>query len=57
MYETMLMAVLGNGEAASSTGFRTLSAAAAIAVGIALASGVARLVANIRKPRLRKLLG
>lgn len=57
MYETMLMAVLGNGEATSSTGFRTLSAAAAIAVGIALASGVARFVANIRKPRLRKLFG
>ena len=55
MYETMLMAVLGNAESASATGFKTVSAAAAIAVGIALASGVARFITTIRKPRLRKL--
>jgi uncharacterized membrane protein YjjP (DUF1212 family) len=51
MYETMLMAVLGRGEQALSIGFSTLTAAAAIAVGIALASSIARLLSRIRKVR------
>jgi uncharacterized membrane protein YjjB (DUF3815 family) len=48
MYETMLYSVLGNRETASFIGFRTLSAAAAIAVAIAIASSLARFVARIR---------
>lgn len=48
MYETMLMCVLGKMDEAAVTGFRTLSAAAAIAVGIALASSLARLVSKTR---------
>lgn len=47
MYETMFQAVWGNVDAASSTGFNTLTAAAAIAVGIALASSFARLAGKI----------
>jgi len=49
MYETMLYAVQGNMAAASITGFRTLSAAAAIAVGIALASSLSRLLGRLRQ--------
>ncbi len=48
MYETMLLSVLGKMDEAAVTGFKTLSAAAAIAVGIALASSLARLVARSR---------
>lgn len=46
MYETMLLSVLGKMDAAAEAGFRTLTAAAAIAVGIALASSLARLVSK-----------
>lgn len=49
MYETMLMAVLGRGEDASVIGFATLTAAGAIAVGVALASSIARLVSRSRR--------
>lgn len=48
MYETMFLAVLGRPEAASTVAFNTLSAAAAIAVGIALASSFARLASRAR---------
>lgn len=48
MYDTMLMAVWGRMDAAAAAGFRTLSAAAAVAVGIAVASSVARLAGKIR---------
>ena len=53
MYETMLYSTLGNMDAAARTGFQTLSAAAAIAVGIAVASSVARLAARFIKSRNR----
>lgn len=49
MYDTMLLAVLGRPAAASSVGFNTLSAAAAIAVGVALASSFARLASRARQ--------
>jgi uncharacterized membrane protein YjjB (DUF3815 family) len=49
MYETMLFSVQGNMDAAAVTGFRTLTAAGAIAVGIALASSLARLAAKARQ--------
>ncbi len=53
MYETMLFAVRGNLAAASSTALSTLSAACAIAVGIALASSFSRLLARfIRRASL-----
>lgn len=48
MYETMLNAVLGNGDLALHVGFSTLTAAGAIAVGLALASSIARLVSRFR---------
>ncbi len=48
MYETMLMAVLGKMDEVARVGFATLTAACAIAVGIALASSFARLVNRIR---------
>jgi uncharacterized membrane protein YjjP (DUF1212 family) len=48
MYETMLAFVRGNMEQAATTGFTTLSAAAAIAVGIALATSFARLSGKVR---------
>jgi uncharacterized membrane protein YjjP (DUF1212 family) len=48
MYETMLLALMGKMDAAAATGFTTLSAAAAIAAGIALASSVARLFTRKR---------
>jgi len=51
MYETMLMAVWGKKELAATVGFNTLTAAAAIAVGIALASSLARLVMRLRSTR------
>lgn len=51
MYETMLYSTLGNMEAAARTGFQTLSAAAAIAVGIAVASSISRLLARLVKSR------
>jgi len=41
--------VWGKMDAAAVTGFKTLSAAAAIAVGIALASSLARLASRIRQ--------
>ena len=47
MYETMLYSVWGKMDLAAVTGFRTLTAAAAIAVGIALASSIARLASRI----------
>lgn len=49
MYETMLFAVQGDIAAASVTGFNTLSAAASIAVGIALASSLSRLLSRLGK--------
>ena len=49
LYETMLYAVHGNMDAASVTGFRALSAAAAIAVGIAIASSLSRLLGRLRQ--------
>lgn len=51
MYETMFLAVLGRADAAATVAFNTLSAAAAIAVGIALASSCARLASRARAPR------
>lgn len=51
MYETMLYSVLGFMDSAAVTGFRTLSAAASIAVGIALASSAARLATRFALPR------
>ena len=48
MYETMLMAVLGKMDEVARVGFSTLTAAGAIAVGIALASSFARLVNRVR---------
>ena len=51
LYETMLMAVLGRMDDAATTGFQTLSAAAAIAVGIALASSIARLITVSRRQK------
>lgn len=56
MYETMLLAVLGQTESASQKGFATLLAAGAIAVGIALASSLARLVARAKKIKLKSSL-
>ena len=53
MYETMFLAVLGRQDAASSAAFTTLSAAAAIAVGIALASSCARLAYRVRSSLMR----
>ena len=53
MYETMLMAMWGKMDAAAVTGFNTITAAAAIAVGIALASSLARLASRIISPSLR----
>jgi uncharacterized membrane protein YjjP (DUF1212 family) len=53
MYETMLYSVLGRGEEAATAGFRALTAAAAIAVGIALASSLARLTSRFRTSRPR----
>jgi uncharacterized membrane protein YjjP (DUF1212 family) len=50
MYETMLMAVLGRMDDMAKVGFSALTAAGAIAVGIALASSFARLVSRIRRP-------
>lgn len=47
MYETMLYSMMGNIQAAEFAAFRTLSAAAAIAVGIALASSVARVLSRM----------
>ncbi|HHU36332.1 MAG TPA: threonine/serine exporter family protein [Treponema sp.] len=44
MYETMLFSVWGDGVAASATGFATLSAAFAIATGLALVSSLFRLI-------------
>ncbi len=48
MYETMLQSVWGNMDAAAVAGFRTLSAAAAVAVGIAIASSAARTLMKLR---------
>lgn len=48
MYETMLLSVMGQMDKATVSGFHTLSAAAAIAVGIALASSLARLASKAR---------
>lgn len=53
MYETMFAVVLGRKDAAAFIGFNTLIAAAAIAVGVALASSLARLVGRIRNPSFR----
>jgi len=51
MYQTMLYSTLGNMDAAAVTGFQTISAAGAIAVGIAIASSLARLATRF-SPRL-----
>ncbi len=48
MYETMLLAVQGDLAVASAMAIRTLSQAAAIAVGVALASSLSRLLARMR---------
>lgn len=55
MYETMFAVVLGRKDAAAFIGFNTLIAAASIAVGVALASSLARLVGRIRNPAFRPL--
>ena len=52
MYETMLMAMWGKMDAAAVTGFNTITAAASIAVGIALASSLARLASRLISPSL-----
>ncbi len=57
MYETMLMAVLGRMDDMAKVGFAALTAAGAIAVGIALASSFARLVARLRRPPLPRSSG
>ena len=53
MYETMLMAMWGKMDAAAVTGFNTITAAAAIAVGIAIASSLARLASRLISPSIR----
>jgi uncharacterized membrane protein YjjB (DUF3815 family) len=50
MYYTMFYAVSGRADAASSALFATLSAAGAIAAGLAVASAIARII-WIKKPR------
>ncbi len=54
MYETMLLAVQGNLAVASGMALRTLSQAAAIAVGVALASSLSRLLARIHPRAARR---
>lgn len=49
MFQTMEAAVNGDMAKALSTGFSTLTAAGAIAIGIAVASSVARIVNKIKK--------
>jgi len=44
--------VLGHGDAAAQKAFSTLTAAASIAVGIAIASSLARLVSRFRQRKL-----
>lgn len=46
MFQTMRSAVSGNMEGALSLGFATLGAAGAIALGIAIASSIARLISK-----------
>ena len=46
MFQTMRAAVNGNMESALSLGFSTLGAAGAIALGIAIASSIARLISK-----------
>lgn len=48
IYETMLYSLWGNMGLASATGFRTLTAAGAIAAGIALVSACCHLGKKIR---------
>ncbi|HPO03041.1 MAG TPA: threonine/serine exporter family protein [Treponemataceae bacterium] len=52
MYQTMFEVVLGHGDAAAQKAFSTLTAAASIAVGIAIASSLARLVSRFRQRKL-----
>ncbi len=47
MFQTMRSAVNGNMDAALSLGFSTLGAAGAIALGIAIASSIARLLSKL----------
>lgn len=54
MFQTMEAAVSGNMENALSTGFSTLTAAGAIAIGIAVASSIARIVNRIAKESNQK---
>jgi uncharacterized membrane protein YjjB (DUF3815 family) len=49
MFQTMEAAVGGNMEKALSTGFSTLTAAGAIAIGIAVVSSLAKIVHRLRK--------
>ena len=54
MFETMEAAVSGNMETALSTGFSTLTAAGAIAIGIAVASSMAKILNRLAKERALK---
>ena len=48
MFQTMRAAVSGNMDTALSLGYATLGAAGAIALGIAIASSIARLFSKFR---------
>ena len=54
MFQTMEAAVSGNMENALSIGFSTLTAAGAIAIGIAVASSMAKILNRIAKERAIK---
>ena len=54
MFQTMEAAVSGNMENALSTGFSTLTAAGAIAIGIAVASSMAKILNRLAKERALK---
>ena len=56
MFQTMEAAVSGNMESALSLGFSTLTAAGAIAIGIAVASSLAKIVNRIARDRINQVL-
>lgn len=53
MFQTMEAAVSGDMDQALSLGFSTISAAGAIALGIALASSLARLYSIVKRQKLK----
>lgn len=56
MFQTMEAAVSGNMESALSIGFSTLTAAGAIAIGIAVASSLAKIVNRIARDKKNQQL-